>query len=262
MNLTNKIKAVSAFALVAGLALAAAGAAFAAGGAAPAAATGGMKPPAGEKTNIDVWNSPGGEKDEALHLKPDTKNGRDVYEVCAACHMPEGWGLDDGTFPQLAGQHRKVIIKQLADIRALNRDNPTMYPFALPSQIGGPQSIADVSEYIAKLPMNPNNGVGDGKDLEHGKKLYKENCVRCHGENGEGDVEKYYPRIQAQHYKYMLRQFEWIRDKKRRNANPDMVQQIKNFTDRDMKAVIDYTSRIKPPKEMIAPVGWLNPDFK
>ena len=91
-----------------------------------------------------AWNEGGGEQDEALHLQGNAENGRDVYEVCAACHLPEGWGLADGTFPQLAGQHHNVIIKQLADIRALNRDNPTMYPFALPSQIGGPQALADV----------------------------------------------------------------------------------------------------------------------
>ena len=36
----------------------------------------------------------------------------------------------DGTFPQLAGQHTTVLIKQMADIRAGERDNPTMYPFA------------------------------------------------------------------------------------------------------------------------------------
>ncbi len=71
--------------------------------------------------------------------------------------MPEGWGSKDGTFPQLAGQHHSVIIKQLADIRALNRDNPTMYPFALPSQIGGPQALADVVAYMGSI----NNGAPD-----------------------------------------------------------------------------------------------------
>jgi len=208
------------------------------------------------------WNVAGGEKDEAMLLTPDLENGLEVYEVCAACHLTEGWGTKEGTFPQLAGQHRNVLIKQLADIRALNRDNPTMYPFALPESIGDAQALADVTAYIETLPMNPDNGVGPGDKLEHGKKLYDDNCVKCHGESGRGDPEKFYPRIEAQHYNYMLRQFEWIRDGKRRNANPDMVKQIEGFSDDDMIAVIDYVSRMKPPKEDLAPSkDWLNPDF-
>ena len=219
--------------------------------------------PAMAEGTVDTssWNQGGGEQDEALHLTPNHEHGIEVYEVCSACHQLNGWGLTDGTFPQIAGQHYNVIIKQLADIRALNRDNPTMYPFALPSEIGGSQSIADVAEYIAKLPMNPENGVGEGTDLEHGEALYKENCVRCHGEEGEGNNEKYYPRIQGQHYNYLVRQYQWIKEGKRRNANPDMVQQIQTFTDKDTKAVLDYVSRLKPPADMLAAPDWVNPDF-
>lgn len=207
------------------------------------------------------WNEGGGEQDEALHLTPDHENGIYTYEVCSACHQLNGWGLDDGTFPQIAGQHFNVIIKQLSDIRALNRDNPTMYPFALPQEIGGAQSITDVAEYISNLPMNPDNGVGPGTDLALGEQLYKDNCVRCHGETGEGDNEKFYPRIHGQHYNYLVRQFEWIRDGKRRNANPDMVEQIAGFSDADMAAVLDYVSRLDPPADMVGDPDWVNPDF-
>ena len=110
--------------------------------------------------------------------------------------------------------------------------------------------------------MNPEPGVGPGKDLEHGKKLYQENCVRCHGQHGEGDNDKYYPRLEGQHYNYLMRQYQWIKEGKRRNANPDMIKQIQTFTDRDTSAVLDYVSRIKPPADKIGPKGWENPDFK
>ena len=229
-----------------------------------------------------AWNEGGGEQDEATKIyltfkgksaeehKKIRKDGVAVFEVCSACHLPEGWGTKDGTFPQLAGQAATVIIKQLADIRAKNRDNPTMYPFALPKEIknaapevgGGPYAIAVVAEYISKIPMNPDPGVGPGTDLALGEQLFKKNCARCHGDNGEGHKEKFFPRIQGQHYKYLLRQFEWIRDKKRRNANPDMVKQIAGFSDKDMKAVIDYVSRLKPPKKDLAESkDWINPDY-
>ena len=58
------------------------------------------------------------------------RSGEEGYEICGACHLPSGAGRPDGTFPQLAGQHTTVLIKQMADIRAGLRDNPTMYPFA------------------------------------------------------------------------------------------------------------------------------------
>ncbi len=212
-------------------------------------------------TSAFAWLEGGGERDEAIDLKADLENGIEVYEVCSGCHLPEGWGKEDGTFPMLAGQHRAVLIKQLADIREGNRDNPTMYPFALPRAIGGAQALADVTAYIQKLPMNPTPGLGEGTDLKHGEKLYKDNCVKCHGDIGEGKADKFYPRIHGQHYSYLLRQFEWIRDGKRRNANPDMAKQIKSFSEKDMKAVVDYVSRLKPPADMLGKPGWTNPDF-
>lgn len=214
----------------------------------------------------NVWMVEGGEREEAMDLKPDLANGKDVYEVCAGCHLGEGWGKPDGTFPQLAGQHKQVLIKQLSDIRAKNRDNPTMYPFALPEAIGDAQALADVVGYIEGLPMNPENGKGEWAEgtpeFTKGKQLYADNCVKCHGEDGMGKAEKFYPRIDGQHYAYMLRQFEWIRDGKRRNANPEMVDQIKTFTDMDMKMVVNYASRLSVPKEDVAPSkDWKNPDF-
>ena len=115
--------------------------------------------------------------------------------------------------------------------------------------------------------MNPANGKGawaaGTPEFAQGEKLYKENCVECHGERGEGSYEKFYPRIEGQHYNYMLRQFEWIRDGKRRNANPDMVKQINGFSDKDMQTVINYVSRIPVPKKDLAPSkDWRNPDFE
>ena len=201
------------------------------------------------------------EVEAALHLTPDPENGRKVFQTCAVCHLPEGWGSLNGQYPQVAGQLASVIIKQLADIRAGNRDNPTMRPFTSPQLLGGTQEIADVAAYISSLPMNPQNGVGPGTDLEHGEKLYRDNCVDCHGANGEGNGEEHIPLLQGQHYLYLKRQFEWIRLNRRRNADPKMVRQIRRFTPRDVSAVMDYTSRLRPPAEKLADPGWVNPDF-
>jgi len=194
------------------------------------------------------WGSKVEEALKALELKGDANAGKEVYGVCAACHQPTAWGDPAGTFPQLAGQHPTVIIKQIADIRAGNRDNPTMYPFAI--QIEGSQDLADLAAYLGTVPMNPNNPQGTGADLALGKKLFEDNCVRCHGNVGEGNVADSYPLIGGQTYNYIVRQLKEIRDGKRRNANPDMVKQVNGFSDRDFLAVADFVSRLRTPNHL------------
>ena len=208
-------------------------------------------PPAAHKGGIEekgyVWNAQEGEKIEALKLKGNAKTGKEAYEVCGACHLPSGAGRPDGTFPQLAGQHATVIIKQIADIREGLRDNPTMYPFAV--TLSDAQELADVSAYIQTLCIPREHGMGskDTAILKQGEDLYKKECTSCHGVNGEGDAKKFYPVLAGQHYKYMLRQVTEIRDGKRRNANPDMVKIVKKYSDRDLDAVVTYMSTLTMP---------------
>jgi cytochrome c553 len=201
------------------------------------------------------------EYEQALALTPDVANGLAIYRECAACHKPEGWGSTTGSVPQIAGQHRNVVIKQLADFRAGNRDSALMIPYASAESIGGAQAVADVAAYISTLEISVANGQGPGSDLELGKSLYLDHCANCHGDSGEGSNEDLAPRIQAQHYKYLLRQFQWIRDGKRRNASAEMVNVIQQFDDRQMKAILDYSSRLLPAEILRAPADWKNPDF-
>ena len=55
--------------------------------------------------------------------------------------------------------------------------------------------------------------------------------MQCHGEQGEGNEEKFYPVLAGQHYEYMLRQIRDIAAGRRRNANPDMVKVVKGYDD-------------------------------
>ena len=200
---------------------------------------------------------------EALQAEPDLQKGRMLYYNCAICHTPEGWGSPNGRFPQIAGQHQSVILKQLADIQKGNRDNPTMIPFTGPLFYLGPQALADVSAYIAQLPMVPYNNIGSGLRIEEGKKLYNEECKKCHGENGEGVAKEFYPRIHGQHFQYVLRQMEWVKMGKRRNADKEMVKQFEKFSQDDLEVIADYVSRLPPAEGLLADhMPQKNPDFR
>lgn len=180
----------------------------------------------------------------ALTLAPDIANGKKIYKMCGQCHMADGWGKKDGSFPVIAGQHRNVLIKQLEDIQNKNRDNPTMFPFSNPDEIGGLQGVSDVTTYITTLPSNPTPGVGSGKSLANGKSLYQSRCAVCHGDKGQGNNDTFFPRLQGQHHAYLLRQSQWIRDGFRKNSNEAMLQQVKTMTDEELDAVADYLSRL------------------
>jgi cytochrome c553 len=185
------------------------------------------------------------ELDKALLLEPDVDNGKKVYALCATCHLDNGWGKPDGSFPVIAGQHREVLTKQLADIRARNRENPTMYPFSDPDTIGGAQAIADVTAYIATLAPDPNPGQGPGDRLPAGKALYEKQCAECHGKGGQGKASAFFPRLTGQHFAYLVRQLRWLRDGFRKNGNPVMVERLKSHSDEDIEAVADYISRLE-----------------
>jgi cytochrome c553 len=213
-------------------------------------------PPAEKKAGIESkdyqWNAQEGEKIEALKLKGVAKLGKEGYEVCGACHLPSGAGRPDGTFPQLAGQHTTVLIKQMADIRAGLRDNPTMYPFA--KELTDAQELAHVSAYIESLCIPVDHGKYEGPDaakqIADGKVMYEKECIECHKANGEGVKDKFYPVLAGQHYKYLLRQMTEIRDGHRRNANPDMVKIIKKYDNAQLVAISAYQASLTMPGSM------------
>jgi len=193
-----------------------------------------------------VWNEPKGEKLEILKLKGDVERGKVAYEVCQGCHKPSGAGLSDGTYPQLAGQHATVLIKQMTDIRDGSRDNPKMFPFA-GKHIVNIQEIADIAAYLEQLQVPRDNGKGPGIGVDKGKAIFGKECTTCHGEQGQGNAQKFYPMVASQHYLYVLRQMEQIKDGKRRNAHPKMVKVIKIHSEQELQALADYMSRLPAP---------------
>lgn len=196
------------------------------------------------------WEKLSKEMTKALNTKGDVKKGAILYEDCRGCHKANGVGRPDAGYPQLAGQHATVLIKQMMDTRSGKRDNPRMHPF-IESSVVAAKDVPHIAAYLNSLPLPANNRKGDGKYLERGKALYVKDCESCHGEHGEGDAKKFYPRVTGQHYPYLYRESLDIRDMQRRNANTKMVKALKGYTDEDIEAVSDYMSRLEAPASSV-----------
>lgn len=148
---------------------------------------------------ICVADEPGNDLSRYLRLRPDLEAGKERFRACTKCHGTEGWGAYSGEYPQIAGQHASVVIKQLTDIRAGRRENPKMLPAAQELIAEGPQAVVDVASYVATLKMNPDPDVGDAddEDLQGTAETYAEVCSDCHGVNGEGNGQQVQPLLQG-----------------------------------------------------------------
>ncbi len=212
----------------------------------------GALPPAPQKSPITA------EAERALALAEggDAAAGKEAYAVCSACHLPSGFGRRDGGYPKLAGQHSTVLIKQIADIRAHVRENPSMHSFVM--ELRDPRDIANVAAHIETLCIPPGNGRYSLPDIDarvaEGKQIFDKDCVDCHQAKGQGSKEKAYPMLAGQHYRYLLRQMADIRDGVRQYVDPDMVKAIKNHKNDKLQSLAAYLATLDPPGTPCEPV--------
>lgn len=189
------------------------------------------------------------EREQALAEGGDAASGKEAFEVCAACHLPSGFGRRDGTYPKLAGQHRTVLIKQIADIRAEARENRNMHEFAL--ELKDARDIANVAAHVESLCIPPGNGRYALPDAEkrvaEGRQLFVRDCADCHAAEGQGNGAKGYPVLAGQHYRYLLRQMSDIRDGYRVNVDPDMVSTIRKHPNAALESIAAFLATLTTP---------------
>jgi cytochrome c553 len=201
-----------------------------------------------------------------LEFTPNIEDGTATFGVCARCHLPEAWGNADGTYPQLAGQHVNVLMKQLLDIRNGTRHSSLMFPFVQQRTVGGYQELSNVVAYISTLPMNPAHSTGPwqkgSNEYKQGEEIYQQHCSSCHGDNGEGNNELVYPKLQGQHFQYMSQQLGRIKSGVR-EVHPAMQSVIQNLELEQLDKAVNFASYFAVPKEDVAASKtWRNPDFK
>jgi cytochrome c553 len=181
---------------------------------------------------------------EVKHSTPKLDNGAEQFDICSACHGPDGGGTRDGQVPRIGGQHISVLWKQLVDYRHDRRWDVRMEHFADRHHLPDAQAIADVSAYIHQLEPHGPSGQGSGKLLNAGAALYVQHCRSCHGATADGDGGRAIPKIAGQHYDYLRRQFYDAVDGRRPNFSPEHIRLLARLDHDDIEALADYLSRL------------------
>src|SRR5688500_11024908 len=139
--------------------------------------------------------------------KPDANHGAQVFEKCTSCHGADGGGEVNGSVPRIAGQHYRVLARQIVDFRLGKRWDFRMEGVATSHNVMPELSdITDVAWYVSTLERDGARGVGDGQHLEKGAAIYGAQCASCHGPQAEGNDAKEIPRLSGQHAGYLARQ--------------------------------------------------------
>jgi cytochrome c553 len=182
-----------------------------------------------------------------LAATPNLQQGMRLFQICAECHGPHGAGNASGWPPEIAGQHPRVIAKELTDFRAGLRWYDPMERIAGRHVLKTTQDIADVAAYVGSLASSTDTTPGAGQWLERGGRMYASRCQWCHGGQGEGSDERFVPRVAGQQYEYLLRQLHDTVGGRRPNMRAQHLRLLENADMEDLVGVAGYMSRLGRP---------------
>jgi cytochrome c553 len=184
----------------------------------------------------------------------DAAAGKEMSVACGACHGADGNSMVP-TFPKLAGQGEKYLLKQLQDIRDGARPIPTMA-----GQLDGKsdQNLADIAAFYAAQASS--GGQTDPELLALGEKVYRSGvaernvaaCTACHSPTGKGNAPAGFPALAGQHAEYTATQLRAYRkgyedDTGRTNDGDAKIMRTTAFglSDGEIEAVSSYVAGLK-----------------
>lgn len=177
------------------------------------------------------------------HAAGDAAAGQTKTAVCAACHSADGNSVV-GSFPKLAGQGEKYLLKQLNDIKSGARVVPEMT--GMLTNLSD-QDLADIAAYFSGKKMQLGQAAED--QIELGQKIWRAGvadkgvaaCTACHGPNGAGIESAAYPKLGGQHAQYVETALQKFAKGDRANDPSSMMRDIAGkMSAAEMKAVSQY----------------------
>ena len=187
-------------------------------------------------------------------LTGDAAAGKDKSVACGACHGADGNSAAP-TFPKLAGQGQRYLVKQMKDIRDGARPVPTMA-----GQLDGKsdQDLADIAAFYAS--QGSSGGQTSPELLALGEKVYRSGvaernvaaCTACHSPTGQGNAPAGFPALAGQHAEYIATQLRAYRKGQedpsgRTNDGDSRIMRTTAFglSDGEIDAVASYIAGLK-----------------
>lgn len=183
--------------------------------------------------------------------------GQSKATVCAACHGADGNSAAP-TFPKLAGQGEKYLLKQMQDIKSGQRQVPEMT--GMLDNLSD-QDMMDIAAYYSGQQRQL-SGAKD-KKLKEGEKIYRAGdintgvpaCSGCHSPAGNGNGPAGYPALGGQHADYIVKQLRAFRTAANDPDDPSgrmndgdaavMRGVAARMTDQEINAVANYIAGLK-----------------
>ena len=178
------------------------------------------------------------------HAAGDAAAGQGKVAVCGACHGADGNSLVP-TFPKLAGQGERYLLKQLNDIKSGAR---AVVPMTGMLSGLSEQDLADIAAYFASQNMGV--GAADPKLVARGQELFRGGkldqgmpaCTGCHSPTGAGNAAAGFPKIGGQHADYIALQLTAFREGERTNDGDTKIMRsiAEKLSNKDVAALSSY----------------------
>jgi len=164
--------------------------------------------------------------------------GQDRTVLCRTCHGDNGMAVQPLT-PNLAGQNPVYLVDQFQRFGDGRRNDYLMSNLAKTFTV---EDKIKIALYYSGLKMRPSGG-GDASLLDKGRRIFHQECVKCHGTDGRG--QKGYARLAGQRYDYVKKMLKEFRDRTGRRTNIWMSSVAIRLSDQDMDAVSTYLANLE-----------------
>ncbi|MYF10985.1 MAG: cytochrome c4 [Gammaproteobacteria bacterium] len=189
-----------------------------------------------------------------VHGAGDPAAGQALSLACSACHGMDGATGLDPTYPDLAGQNERYMLRQMQLIQSNER--PILL---MTGQLTGKseQDLENLAAYYASLPGKIKQAGGDDEAIAQAQAIYRGGilerrvpaCMACHSPSGGGNAPAGFPRLRGQPAAYTEIQLKAFREGERRTDEDYggmMRDAVRGLTDKEISLLADYLQGLMP----------------